>query len=398
MPQRFRFWGLAGLIVVMMMRVVGVTAVAPTNTPDQTANASYVEQVVELVNQERWNSGQLPPLKAVSLLHDSAQTHSNNMASRDFFAHCDLDTGDSPWARMIAAGYNYNWAGENIAAGRSTPASVMTGWMDSPGHKANILSTNYREIGVGYAYQSSDQSSVRADEDGNCIADRFGLGPFYHYWTQNFGTRSNVYPVVINREAYETTTEQVSLYMYGAGWATDMRFRNENGDWSSWQAYASDVNWTLSSGNGSKTVYAEIRSSTGEVRSANDTIILNSPIVQPIIGVSPAVITTLRQSGSTDLEHVTLTISNGGTETLNWTIAEQPAINWLAVSPTSGSIGGGQSSTTAVTIDPQGLTAGQYTTQLQISGNATNSPQTVDVTLVITDQIYETYLPLVVRD
>ncbi|MCB9422278.1 MAG: CAP domain-containing protein [Ardenticatenaceae bacterium] len=396
---------------MLLVSVAGVTAVAPTQAPLEQittpgtpspdslfAAPTYVGQVVELVNQERWNNGQLPPLKAVDLLHTSSQTHSDNMANRDFFAHCDPDTKTLPWDRMEAAGYIWNYAGENIAAYYSDPAAVMTGWMNSSGHRANILSTDFREIGVGYTYQSSDQGNIRGDSNGDCTADNFSNGPYYRYWVQNFGRRNTVYPVVINREAYEATTPQVSLYMYGSGWAVEMRFRNENGTWSAWQPYAANVNWTLSSGNGAKTVYAEIKNGTGEVRSASDTIMLNVTVVEPIIGLAPDTITVLRETGSTTPQQITLQISNGGTEPLNWSIAEQPAVGWVAVSASSGSIGGGESDTVTVTVDPQGMPLGTHTMQLQVSGNATNSPQAVTVSLVVSEQVFPVYLPLIMRD
>ncbi len=410
MRNKFLVCLLVGLLIVS--GVAGVTAVSPTSAPADSVTTpgspipdrtpldgpTYVEQVVELVNEARWANGQLPPLKAVDLLHNSSQTHSDNMANRNFFAHCDLDTGDSPWDRMIDAGYNYNWAGENIAAGYGTPTEVMNGWMGSSGHRANILSSNFRELGVGYAYQGSDQGNVRGDSNGDCAADQFNRGPYYRYWTQNFGTRSTVYPVVIDREAYETVTRQVSLYIYGAGWAVDMRFRNESGSWSGWQPYAANVNWTLSNGNGTKTVYAEIRNGSGTVRAANDSILLNAAVVEPIIGLSPSSFTVLREVGSTAQEQVTLQISNGGTEVLNWSITEQPAASWLAVSPSSGSTNGGQESSVTVTVNPQGVVVGHYAAQLVVSGNATNSPQSVDVTLIVSEQIYDTYLPFIIRD
>ena len=69
------------------------------------------------------------------------------------------------------------------------------------------------------------------------MPDSFGNGPWFHYWTQNFGRRNIVYPVVINREACETSIQSVNLYVYGAGFAVDMRFRNESGAFSSWEAY-----------------------------------------------------------------------------------------------------------------------------------------------------------------
>lgn len=250
----------------------GGRALAPKAAP----TPSYEQQVVELVNQERWNNGQLPPLKQVSELHSSAETHSSNMASRDFFAHCDLDTKTSPASRMVDAGYVPNLAAENIAAGYSDPAAVMAGWMASSPHRAAILSTSYREIGVGYVLQSTDQRNVRYDLNLDCVGDPNPTnGPFYRYWTQNFGRRNSVYPVVIDREVSSTTGTGVDLYVYGAGWAVDMRFSNDGATWSAWEPYDPNKAWTLSGGAGTKTVYAQIRN--GFSLQASDTIYLDTP-------------------------------------------------------------------------------------------------------------------------
>ena len=238
---------------------------------------TFEDRVAELVNQERWDNGQLPPLKRCALLDSSSETHSSDMAERDFFAHCDLDTGSMPWDRMTDAGYTgWSYAAENIAAGYSTPEAVMAAWMGSSGHRANILSTDVREIGIGYVLQDTDQADVRLDSNGDCTADGTG-GPYFHYWTQNFGRRNSVYPVVIEREAYETTTRNVALYLYGSGWAQDMRFRNEDGAWSDWEPFAADKAWTLSAQNGVKTVWAEIRNGS-TVYDASDEIVLNAPV------------------------------------------------------------------------------------------------------------------------
>jgi hypothetical protein len=207
------------------------------------------------------------------------------MAQRDFFAHCDLDTGASPWDRMQAVGYSYNSAGENIAAGYSSPASVMAGWMSSSGHRANILSTSYRELGIGYFYQSGDQGNVRFDDNGDCTADEFNNGPYFSYWTQNFGRRNSVYPVVINREAYETGSAAVDLYVYGEGWAQDMRFCNSGGTWSAWQPYAPDASWTLTGGSGLRYVIAQIRNG-GTTYTAYDSIFLNTAAAFSLEGAS----------------------------------------------------------------------------------------------------------------
>jgi len=235
----------------------------------------FEDQAMELVNQARWDNGRLPPLKSNDLLDNAAETHSVNMASRNFFAHCDLDSGAEPWERMSSAGYNWNYAAENIACGYSTPQAVIDALMHSAGHRANILSSVACELGIGYVYDAGDRATVRLDSDSDCSADTFGKGPFFHYWTQNFGRRSYVFPVVIDREACQTHSRNVQLYLYGRSWAVDMRLSNGNGLWTDWQSFSSDIAaWELSPGSGIKEVFAEIRNSAGTVLSMSDTIVL----------------------------------------------------------------------------------------------------------------------------
>lgn len=255
------------------------------------AAPTFEEQVMEIVNQERWNNGQLPPLKQDVLLDTAAELHSTNMAIRDFFAHCDVDTGLGPSARIAATGYAASMWAENIAAGYPTPAAVMQGWMASSGHRANILRTTVRELGIGYYQQAGDQANVRRDQDSNCVADGPGTqGPFANYWTQSFGTRSSVYPVVIEREAYETADPNVALYLYGAGWAQEMRLRNDGGLFTPWMPFATDYAWQLGLANGVRTVTVELRNGA-TVRSASDSIVLT--------GVFPEIFDDGFESGST---------------------------------------------------------------------------------------------------
>ena len=237
------------------------------------------QEIVELTNQARWDNGYLPPLKQNTLLHTSSDCHSERMGAADFFAHCDLYTNKSPFVRMNDVGYYYNSAAENIAAGFSDAWNTMFhttwGWMYSSGHRGNILSTSYREIGVGYHY-ANDPGADYFD-NGSCDPGSYG-GPYYHYWTQNFGRRNSVYPMVIERELAETETQSVDLYIYGPGSATSMRFRNENGAWSGWINYTPDYTWTLSGGNGMKTVHSQVSTGangSGTVYNASDQIELN---------------------------------------------------------------------------------------------------------------------------
>ncbi len=93
---------IAALMLLTLTQLVsaqdGPVTIPSPEEPQQTAvDATYEEQVLEIVNQERWNNGQLPPLKGNTLLDNAAEGHSTNMAVRNFFAHCDLDTKTSPW-------------------------------------------------------------------------------------------------------------------------------------------------------------------------------------------------------------------------------------------------------------------------------------------------------------
>lgn len=240
-------------------------------TASATASAPFEHQVLELVNEERLKNGNLPPLKGVGLLDNAAGGHSTNMEDRDFFAHCDLDTGSTPGSRMTAAGYAWNFAAENIAAGQATPQAVMAAWMGSPGHRANILSTASRELGVGHAHDPNDLANVRLD-GGNCTAGQIS-GPFFHYWTQNFGRRNAIFPVIIERERYETACAGVDLYTYGQGNFSQMRFSNDGSTWSAWMPFSPVATWALPGGaSGTATVWAELGNGGGALHQATDTI------------------------------------------------------------------------------------------------------------------------------
>jgi uncharacterized protein YkwD len=111
--------------------------------------------VICLTNRERVARG-MPALAEESHLTAAAQGHSEDMAENNYFDHTDL-TGGKPWDRAAAAGYGSGWIGENIAAGYGTPFAVMTGWMKSSGHCANILISRYVDIGIGVARKSGSK-------------------------------------------------------------------------------------------------------------------------------------------------------------------------------------------------------------------------------------------------
>jgi uncharacterized protein YkwD len=148
----------------------------PDSTPSRTATkapqkpsasaalsgeSAAAAQVLKLVNEERAQVG-CSPVAANSALTELAQNYSEDMAARGFFDHTDPD-GRTPWDRAEKAGVS-NLGGENIARGQADAAAVMDAWMNSPGHRANILNCDFKTLGVGVEFGSG--------------------GP---WWTQNFG-------------------------------------------------------------------------------------------------------------------------------------------------------------------------------------------------------------------
>ena len=111
--------------------------------------SSQENEVIRLVNAERARAG-LPALKANWQLSRVARYKSADMANRGYFSHTSPTYG-SPFRMMESFGLRFSAAGENIAYGQRTPAEVMRDWMNSPGHRSNILSRIYTEIGVGLA-------------------------------------------------------------------------------------------------------------------------------------------------------------------------------------------------------------------------------------------------------
>ncbi len=132
-----------------------------TQTP-VNEEKSYAEQVVALVNEYRAKEG-LSALTLDNSIATAAQTRAVELES--LFSHTRPD-GRSCFTALNDIGFSYWEAGENIAAGQTTPEQVMDSWMNSPGHRANILKSSYTKIGVGY-YLSPN-------------------GGYSHYWVQLF--------------------------------------------------------------------------------------------------------------------------------------------------------------------------------------------------------------------
>ena len=145
----------------------GGTNSVPTNDTSSTVpkdtgkedSASFEQQVVTLVNQQRAANG-LAPLTLNIQLSNAARAKSQDMHDNKYFSHTSPTYG-SPFDMLKKFGISYRTAGENIAMGYASPEAVVNGWMNSPGHRANILNASFTQIGVGYV------------ADGN-------------YWTQEF--------------------------------------------------------------------------------------------------------------------------------------------------------------------------------------------------------------------
>lgn len=111
-----------------------------------------------LTNRERVARG-MSALKTNRVLTNVAQSHSQDMARNNYFAHVDL-SGGQPWDRARKAGYNTGFVGENISAGYAAPFDAMTGWMKSSGHCLNVLKSTYTDIGIGIATNANSDYGI----------------------------------------------------------------------------------------------------------------------------------------------------------------------------------------------------------------------------------------------
>jgi uncharacterized protein YkwD len=157
---------LAVLAAAPVLALAGPALAAETKARPAVAvdKVAYENEVVALTNRQRQAHG-CPALRIDERLVAAARTHSVNMVQQGFFSHTGAD-GSSFVVRETRAGYPQRSASaENIAWGYRTPQDVVTGWMNSPGHRANILNCGSIAVGVGLAYTGGGSA----------------------YWTQDFG-------------------------------------------------------------------------------------------------------------------------------------------------------------------------------------------------------------------
>ncbi|MCS6772962.1 MAG: CAP domain-containing protein [Thermoflexales bacterium] len=209
-------------------------------------------RLVELINAHR-ATRRLPPLKLVTPLNETARYHAYDMLNDSYFG---TDTQDllepSPGTVLVGVicssiervSKHYRGgtvAGPSlIARDLSTAEEVLNLWLSNPATRRLIESTSAREIGVGYAEGQSEFEG------------------YMRLWVTDLGARRNVNPIVINREQQQTNQTQVELYIYGR-WA-QVRLRNDEGEWSNWQAFKNTLSWQISAVPGVRQVCAELRS------------------------------------------------------------------------------------------------------------------------------------------
>ena len=145
-------------LATLVMLGVASCASARDAVAGRDSDATVRERVVDLVNAARSKGRRCgserfapaPPLTASSRLDDAADAHARDMARRNYFDHRGRD-GKQPRDRVVRAGYQFRLTGENIAFGPETAEEVVAGWLDSPGHCANIMEPRFEHIGVGVA-------------------------------------------------------------------------------------------------------------------------------------------------------------------------------------------------------------------------------------------------------
>jgi uncharacterized protein YkwD len=157
------------LAVKVFAALPSPTTSSTPSQPNQSitiAQSRFDAQLLALTNEQRRRAG-LPALRLSSQLGRAAQSHAGDMARNNIFSHTGSN-GSSMVDRVKATGYSYSAIGENIAAGDASPEATIRQWMNSPGHRRNILNRNYTEIGFGYVSAPNTQ--------------------YRHLWVQVFGS------------------------------------------------------------------------------------------------------------------------------------------------------------------------------------------------------------------
>lgn len=162
---------------ILIILLVFTGALQAQNCPTgeeriESIDSSFEKEILELTNKERAKHG-LQPLRWDESLSFAARYHAQDMATENYFEHDSYDRKNGRLRKSctifnrIEAFANYGYLAENISAGKTDPADVVKGWMDSEGHRKNILNKDMTLLGVGY-YEGDDSK-------------------YTSYWVQNFG-------------------------------------------------------------------------------------------------------------------------------------------------------------------------------------------------------------------
>jgi len=289
------------ILCLISLLFVVVLAFSPTKAESgydptlQTKTLLYDEaRTVYLGNLARRDNG-VPPLRWNNQLTQAARWFSWDSTENRPAGFCDhQDTqGNWPDYRARAFGYLGGAGAENAFCGYVTPEYAIQGWMNSSGHRANLLDPNSRELGLGYYQRLSD-----------------GRG----YVTQDFGNDSVYAPVVIENEAISTTSPNVNLYIYdrsngggfaGLGPAAQMMLSN-NACFSgaTWESFTISKVWILADGDGWRHVYVKTRDGFNRTLTTSDSIYLGANVPLDELGAAQM---------STTQSQVTLYNVDGGT-------------------------------------------------------------------------------------
>lgn len=158
------------LLLTVKIAAISIVAVGPVVTVDASAITSST--VISLTNAARVEGG-LDQLTNNSLLASAAQAKANDMLAKQYFAH-NTPSGETPWTFIKATGYSYVTAGENLAIDFAEAESVQSAWMNSPGHRANIMNKAFQEIGIGISkgMYNGHQTTIVVQMFGTPIAQK----------------------------------------------------------------------------------------------------------------------------------------------------------------------------------------------------------------------------------
>lgn len=349
-------------------------------TPPPAANPDFEQQIVDLVNGARLNQG-LPPLKRADPLDNSSLYHAIDMAQDNYFHHDTYDlvggilTPVCAWYQRLASYYsNWMYLAENIAVGYTDPTSVMNGWMNSTGHRDAILNDVAWEMGVGY----------------------YSGGYWGNYWVLDFGKRNGVYPLVINGDAATTTSRKVAVNIYGD--FSQMRLKNDNGAFGSWQPFQNQFSWRMDCGVGNHTVTAELRTSTGTILSTSDSIQLTISGC-PYLGGMPDTISFLYSQAEDNIFYPSsFTVIPANTVTddaISWSLSEFGT--WFNVTPTTG-VTPDSFQIIPTGIESPGIHTGSITITVTSPSTTEGTPKIINLRLIVVAYpLYKIYSSIIRR-